>query len=110
MNLDFRLIGSRVKAARRAKGITQEQLAEKLNFSAAESVGHIECGRNRPSLSTLIRIAQTLDVSLDYLTGFTPAPYETLKSEIAERETLTPEQEKLLRDMIESLLPFVISD
>ncbi len=107
MDLDFRLIGSRVKAARRAKGMTQQQLAEKLDFSAADSVGHIECGRNKPSLPTLIRIAQTLDVSLDYLTGFASAPHETLRSEIAEREALTPEQEKLLRDMIASLLPFV---
>ncbi len=107
MDMDVRLIGSRVKAARQAKHLTQEQLAEKLGFVAGDSVGHIECGRSKPSLQTLIRVAQVCDVSMDYLTGLVDAPHLNVASAVAEREELSSAQTQLLRDMVQSMVPFV---
>ncbi len=102
MDMDVRLIGSRVKAARQGKHLTQEQLAEKLG-----SVGHIECGRSNPSLQTLIRVARICGVSMDYLTGLVDAPHLNVASAVAEREALSPAQTQLLRDMAQSMVPFV---
>ena len=41
--------------------MTAEQLAEQLGI-AAESLGHIECGNRRPSLTLLYTISVILDV------------------------------------------------
>ncbi len=64
-NIEF-LIGKRVTGARTAKGLTQEQLAEKCSISVS-SLSRIETGHNMTSLKTLNIIANALDVSLDYL-------------------------------------------
>lgn len=107
MDMDVHLIGSRIKAARLAKKMTQEQLSEKLGFAAVDSLSHIERASAKPSLQTMIRIAYYLDVSLDYLTGLTATPHETMISEVAEREQLTPGQTKALLEITESMIPFV---
>ena len=107
MDMDMFLIGSRVKAARQAKHLTQDQLAEKLGFVSADSVGHIECGRSKPSLQTLIRIAKICEVSLDYLTGLVETPHEAVTSAVAKQEELTEAQAKMLCKIAESMVPFV---
>ncbi len=107
MDMDMLLIGSRVKAARQAKRLTQDQLAEKLGFVSADSVGHIECGRSKPSLQTLIRIAKICEVSLDYLTGLVETPHETITSAVAKQKELTEAQTKMLCKIAESMVPFV---
>ena len=38
MNIDYKLIGARVKRARKARGITQEVLAERLNVSIGRAL------------------------------------------------------------------------
>lgn len=49
------------------KGITQEQLAERVGTSNSQ-ISRIESGRHRTNLDTLLRIAQALDLKL--LLGF----------------------------------------
>src|SRR5262245_27349728 len=58
-----KLIGLRVQAARKRKGLTQEQLAEKIDRTV-ESVSNVERARTLPTLDTLIRIAKALDLPL----------------------------------------------
>lgn len=107
MDIDTALIGGRVKAARIAKKMTQEQLADRLGFVTTDSVGHIERGRNKPSLKTMIHMAVIFEVSLDYLVGLVEDPHETVIAEVATEEKLTDEQAKLLREMAKSMIPFV---
>ena len=64
-NIGF-LIGKRITGARIAKGLTQEQLAEKCSISVS-SLSRIETGHNMASLKTLNIIANALDVNIDYL-------------------------------------------
>lgn len=59
-------IGYRIKAAREAKGLTQEQLAELVDLSPMH-MSVLERGVKPPKLETLIRIANALDVTADIL-------------------------------------------
>jgi transcriptional regulator with XRE-family HTH domain len=60
------LFGERVQTLRKEKGITQEQLAERLNKSI-EHVSYIERGARAPSFETILDIADVLEVSVPYL-------------------------------------------
>lgn len=66
--LDYIELGMRVRQARKKQNVTQEQLGELCELSAAH-IGHIERGTRIPSVDTLtlFRIAQALNVSMDYL-------------------------------------------
>lgn len=59
---------TRVKEARKRKGLTQKQLATYLNLSA-NAICEWEKGRSEPSFETLKKIADYFDVSVDYLLG-----------------------------------------
>ena len=48
MELSAIIMGQRVRAARQAKKMKTEELAEKVNI-AVESIGHIECGARKPA-------------------------------------------------------------
>lgn len=63
--MNERTIGERMKAARVRKGLTQEQLAEKLNIERS-AVCHYEKDRREPSLAILVEISDILEVSTDY--------------------------------------------
>ncbi|MEA4928413.1 MAG: helix-turn-helix transcriptional regulator [Candidatus Limiplasma sp.] len=59
-------IGDRLKDARKANGLTQEQLSE-LAGVARENIGRYETGKSQPTVDVLIRLADALNVSTDYL-------------------------------------------
>ena len=65
------VIGEQIKKIRTEKGITQEQLAEMADISRV-MIGRYETTDQLPALDTLIRIADALGVSTDYLLGRTP--------------------------------------
>ena len=60
MNVDYKLIGSRIKEARKNKGITQEMLAEKLDVTIGY-VSQVERGITKISLDLLGAISTILD-------------------------------------------------
>lgn len=66
VTMDLSPIGSRIKAARENKKITQEELAALLDLSTTH-ISVIERGVKPPKLETFIRIANALGVSADYL-------------------------------------------
>lgn len=67
-NIDtvFREIGKRIVKARTQRGWTQEKLAAESEVGVAH-IGFIEQGRRRPTLVTLHKIAQGLDLTLEEL-------------------------------------------
>jgi transcriptional regulator with XRE-family HTH domain len=67
---DRRQISERIKSARRKAGLTQRQLAQKLDVSAG-AVGQWETG-SVPTTERLPTLADSLGVSLDWLLGKTP--------------------------------------
>lgn len=52
-----------LKDARKSKGLTQKQLAQKVGLDAAH-VSRIEGGRIRPQISTLLEIARVLELEI----------------------------------------------
>ena len=65
-NIDYTALGKRIKEKRIEKGLTQEQLGELCELSAAH-IGHIERGTRILSVDVLFRISQALDTSIDGL-------------------------------------------
>ncbi|MCR4649661.1 MAG: helix-turn-helix domain-containing protein [Lachnospiraceae bacterium] len=61
--MDQKKVGSFLKELRKEKGVTQEQLAEKLNVSG-RSVSRWETGSNMPDISLLVEIADYYDVDV----------------------------------------------
>lgn len=57
-------IGKRIAELRKAKGLTQAQLAEKTGFSQS-NIGRIETGRYSVGLDVLAKIAEALGAKVE---------------------------------------------
>ena len=57
---------SKLKLARERKGLTQEELANKINISRAY-LSHIESGNHGPSLKVAVKIAKELGMKVEEL-------------------------------------------
>lgn len=66
MRFDRAAYGARIKQLRLAKGLTQEQLAERLNVSNT-CITKIENNQRTSSVELAVELAIQFDVSLDYL-------------------------------------------
>ena len=64
--MDKFTMGDRLKETRKKQGLTQEQLAEKLDVSL-EYVSQIERNLKVPSMQVFIKLIEELDVSADYI-------------------------------------------
>jgi transcriptional regulator with XRE-family HTH domain len=60
--------GGRLKAGRRAAGMTQDQLADAIEFSPI-SLSKLETGTSSPSFEVFVALALALDVRPDFLAG-----------------------------------------
>ncbi len=63
------LLGARIKEIRRLRGLSQEQLAEKVSLDA-KFISKIEVGRRSPSLETMESIANAMEVEIKDLFEF----------------------------------------
>lgn len=59
-------LGRRIREERHRLNLTQEKLSETINVSTTY-IGQIERGERCPTLDTLIKISNSLGVSIDYL-------------------------------------------
>ena len=79
--MEMNLLGGRIAALRKARGMTQKELAESLHISD-KSVSRWERGETAPDLSLLPALAEQLGVSLDeLLSGRKPALQTAAPSE-----------------------------
>lgn len=69
--MEVQTMGKRITALRKEKGMTQEQLAERLGVSA-QAVSKWENDVSCPDISVLTELAKTLGVSTDELLGAKP--------------------------------------
>lgn len=68
------VFGKRLKIVRRARGLTQEELEAKSGVSSA-MISHFETGeRQKASADNLVKLAEALNVSIDYLLGRSEEP------------------------------------
>lgn len=60
--------GERLKKARKQKGLTQTELAEKLGITQ-KSYQRMETGNHDLKMSTIYQLCKTLEISSDWLIG-----------------------------------------
>ena len=63
------MIGARIKEVRNKKGLTQEQLSEKMEINP-KYLSSIERGNENPTLNTLINLSESLEVDLSEIFSF----------------------------------------
>lgn len=66
MQIDYLELGKRIKKIRKAKHISQEKLAEKINVSVPH-MSNIENGKTKLSLQVLVNVANELGTTPDIL-------------------------------------------
>lgn len=64
--LNYKEMGQRISNERRKYDLTREQLAELIDLSST-FLGQVERGEKKMGLESLIRLSETLHVSVDYL-------------------------------------------
>ncbi|WP_010177164.1 helix-turn-helix domain-containing protein [Aquimarina agarilytica] len=62
-------IGKRIRVLREQKGITQQQVADACNFEKS-NMSRLEAGGTNPTLYTLKKIADFLELTLNDLVSF----------------------------------------
>lgn len=83
---------NRIRELRKARGLKQTDFSEILGVSQAALSGY-ETGKYQPDYDTLIKIANLLDVSTDYLLGKT----DIKKAPSLEDAGLSAEEAELLK-------------
>lgn len=96
-------IGQRIRKYRKALGLSQEELAEKSGISVTH-MSHIETGNTKLSLTVLVKIAETLQVSTDALLfDNTTATKNTIIDEITKNlSSCNASQLMIISDIIKS--------
>ena len=69
------MLGPRIAVLRRAAGLSQGELAQRLQVSSS-AIGMYEQGRREPSAEILVALARTFGVTVDYLLTGQPIPQE----------------------------------
>jgi transcriptional regulator with XRE-family HTH domain len=64
--MDYKMMGKRIREYRSKTSKTQEKFAESIGLSA-EYISQLETGVRSPSLETIVKIANALNVPVDYL-------------------------------------------
>ncbi len=64
--MDYYEMGQRIRRIRKARGISQEQLAEIIGISTTH-MSHIETANTKLSLPVFVNLAEALDVQTDVL-------------------------------------------
>lgn len=100
-SLDSRmvLIGTRIKACRKAAGMTQAELLGKLGMSekSAPSLRNYEQGKSLPDTKTLFRMADIFGCDIGFLIGDYDAPRREL-DDVCKQTGLNPEAARKLQE------------
>lgn len=88
--------GDKIALLREKRGLTQEDLANKIGISRA-SLSHYEKNRREPDYTTMTKLADFFHVSVDYLLGRTSEPTQVTDMAIRDlSENLELSDEQLL--------------
>ncbi len=92
-------VGNRIQEIRLMRKMTQEELAEKADFSSANHVSQVECGVKGVSVPKLMEICRVLDIEADYLLfGVKADNAETMISKYISR--MTDEQAAYVLELV----------
>ena len=104
MAINYSVIGSRIKQARLAKNMTQEDLADKIDISVA-FLSRVERGNSHINLKRLNQLCGLLDVSEGYLLNGASSSYENyLDKEFTDLiKSVSPEKQKLIYNVAKTI-------
>ena len=104
MAIDYSVIGSRIKQARLAKNMTQEDLADKIDISVA-FLSRVERGNSHINLKRLNQLCGLLDVSEGYLLNCASSSSENyLDKEFTDLiKSVSPEKQKLIYNVAKAI-------
>lgn len=85
MIINYKKIGEQIRRIRKLKGISQEKLAEKVDYSITH-ISHIETGSVKASIEAILRIASALECTPnDILCDSMAGAKETFLNQITEK-------------------------
>ncbi|WP_099157305.1 helix-turn-helix domain-containing protein [Virgibacillus ndiopensis] len=117
------MLNERLKELRKKKGISQYEAAKELGFSRGQ-LANYEQGSREPDYSTLEKIADFFDVSVDYLLGRSDTENFTVNEEqliydvdsknfslkeLTEKYKLTVDGKPATKEEIEGAISFIRS-
>ena len=98
--MDYYKIGQKIRKYRKAKGFSQEELAEKVGISVTH-MSHIETGNTKLSLPVLADLVVALDVQADDLIFDSSCGRSIAEGELAEIIShCTNEQVRIILDIV----------
>lgn len=96
--------GKRLVIARKKKKLTQDDLAAALN-TKAPVIGRYERDEMKPSIEAATKLAQLLEVSLDWLVGTTDAELDTVTiNRIQDINKLSQKDKELVFEFLDSFI------
>lgn len=101
MDINKKLIGKRIKYRRETAGLSQEQLAERLNLSK-NHISSIECGKSMLTTKSLIALCNALGGTPDYYLIGEIIPETDAITALIQR--LSPNEQKMLYRLLELYL------
>ena len=107
----YTALGKRIAQARKAKGITQVQLAEMLDISQ-QTVAHYEGGRLRLPASMVPIIAKAVDITVMELMGeadtktapMKRGPKSRLEQQVEQISLMPRSKQKFISEMLDALI------
>lgn len=122
MEIDNNAIGQRIQEERKKFGLSQEKFAEIVGLSNYY-IGQLERGERQMSLPTLVKVANCLHISLDYLVfgnyscntihvnethGIYDSNYNNNNIEIIDLISKCSNKElELFKELIKTALPYI---
>lgn len=105
----FKAMGTRISSARKARDLTQQDMADRLDI-AQQTYAQYEAGIRRIPASMLPRLAQNLGITLDELMGVgsglrsRPGPSSKLELQIEQLRQLPRATQKVVMNMLDGVL------
>jgi transcriptional regulator with XRE-family HTH domain len=86
-------LGQQITALRKKKGISQADLGKRVETSG-DIIGRYERDEVKPSIEVVIRMADTLEVSLDFLVGKTDLELDSSTLNRIREVTALPDEDR----------------
>lgn len=104
----YQALGQRIAEQRKAQGLTQVELAERLGISQ-QTLAHYEVGRLRVAVAMLPRLAKELAISVEALVGMPASknkrgPAPKLQQQIEQIQKLPRTKQRFVMQMLDTVL------
>ncbi|MDE6384624.1 MAG: helix-turn-helix transcriptional regulator [Eubacterium sp.] len=103
--MDYSSIGIHIREYRNMKGLSQEEMAERAELSN-NFISMLERGEKKPSIESLIKITNILEIPSDFLLAdVLNTGYKVKSSMLSEKiEGLSQSSKKIVFEVLETLI------